>query len=255
MRRAFPEKYTGGGGLSSIEILSVLYGAVLNVTDRNLSDTERDKFLLSKGHAALAVYIALYEAGLLSGERLSSFQRDGSPVSEIMEACPELGFETSGGSLGINLSYGVGLALLAKKEGYPYKTYVLVGDGELDEGNVWEAVMLAPRLGLDNLTLIVDANTVQCDGPTRDIIGWENLEERLRAFGWAAVPVDGHDCGELLGALTGRSPPGKPFAVIANTVKGKGVSFMENNYLWHDRLLRGKELELALKEVGGVDGL
>ncbi|MCI8482854.1 MAG: transketolase [Lachnospiraceae bacterium] len=238
-----------GGAYSSAEILAVLYQEILNCKEKNILPEQKDKFLLSKGHAALAVYTVLHQMGMLSDEQIKTYQKDGSCISELMTAKKELGFETSGGSLGINLSYAVGLALLAKRKGYTYKTYVEVGDGELDEGAIWEAVMSASQFGLDNLTMIVDANTIQSDGPTKDIMSWENLEGRLESFGWKVVSVDGHNCKELLDAFLNHGEEQKPKAVIANTVKGKGVSFFENDYLWHDKVLRGAELEQAKKEV------
>lgn len=238
-----------GGSYSSAEILAVLYQEVLNCKEKNILQEQKDKFLLSKGHAALAVYTVMHQIGMLSDAQIKTYQKDGSCISELMAAKKELGFETSGGSLGINLSYAAGLALLAKRKGYTYKTYVEVGDGELDEGAVWEAIMSASQFGLDNLTLIIDANTIQSDGATKDIMSWENLGERLRSFGWKVVSVDGHNCKELLDAFLNHGEERKPKAVIANTVKGKGVSFFENDYLWHDKVLRGAELERAKEEV------
>lgn len=237
-----------GGSFSCAEIYAVLYDSFLNIMNENTFE-KKDKFLLSKGHAALGAYAAMNLVGMLSDEWIAQYQGDGSPISELMEYNEKLGFETSGGSLGINPSYGVGLALLAKKKGYSYKTVVVTGDGEIDEGAVWEAVMSASQYRLDNLILIVDANTLQSDGPTKDIMSWENLEERLNAFGWNVVSVDGHNCEELIDALENHCMNNKPKAIIANTVKGKGVSFFENNYLWHDKILKGEELKKAREEV------
>lgn len=238
-----------GGSFSSAEIFAVLYSEILNCKNDNLRFEEKDKFLLSKGHAALGLYVTLNQVGLLSDKLLMTYQQNGSPISELMVANDVLGFETSGGSLGISPSYAVGLALLAKKKGYKYKTYVEVGDGEIDEGAVWEAVMASSQYKLDNLTLIIDANTIQSDGKTKDIMSWENLKARLESFGWNTVCVDGHNCKQLLDAFTNYNIADLPKAVIANTVKGKGISFFENNYLWHDKVLRGAELESARKEV------
>lgn len=238
-----------GGSFSCAEIYSVLYREYLNVKNGDKTFETKDKFLLSKGHAALGAYAAMNLLGMLSDDWIAKYQQDGSPISELMEYNEELGFETSGGSLGINPAYGVGLALLARKKGYDYKTVLVAGDGEMDEGSVWEAVMAASQYQLDNLTLIVDANAIQSDGFTRDIMPWENLRERLEAFGWNAISVDGHSCEELIDALENHFAEGKPKAVIANTIKGKGVSFFENNYLWHDKVLKGEELAAARKEV------
>ena len=238
-----------GGSFSSAEIFAVLYSEILNCKNKGLDITHKDKFILSKGHAALGLYSAMNQVGLLSDELLTLYQQDGSDISELMEANKQLGFETSGGSLGINPSYGAGLALLAKRKGYSYKVYVEVGDGEIDEGSVWEAVMFASQNKLDNLTLIIDANTIQSDGETDNIISWKNLKEQLESFGWNTLSVDGHNCEELLDAFKNHHIPDKPKAIIANTIKGKGVSFMENIYFWHDRVIKPDELEIARREI------
>lgn len=239
-----------GGSFSSAEIFAVLYNTVLNCRNTELSFREKDKFLLSKGHAALGLYTAMHQVGMLSDEQMKTYQADNSSISELMEAKPEWGFETSGGSLGINLAYGVGLALLAKKKGYSYRVVVEVGDGEIDEGAIWESIMSTSQFKLDNIVLVIDANTVQSDGRTEDIMSWAHLDDRMKAFGWNILSVDGHDCMQLIDAFVNHFEKEKPLAIIANTVKGKGVSFMENNYLWHDRVLRGEELEKAIAEVG-----
>ncbi len=243
-----------GGSFSSAEILAVLYNSILNCKDKGLSETEKDKFLLSKGHAAMALYTAMHIVGLLSNEKLKEYQADGSCISELIEYNEELGFDTSGGSLGINLSYAVGMGLLAKRRGYSYRVYIEVGDGEIDEGSVWEAVMSASQFGLDNVTMIIDANRLQSDGSTEKIISWNALEARLSSFGWAVYSVDGHDCEALLNAFKSKDNAGKPKAVIANTIKGKGVSFFENISEWHDRVLKGAELQQAKEEVARLAG-
>ncbi len=240
-----------GGSLSSIEILAVLYGAILNCKSDGLDVTQKDKFLLSKGHAAAGMYVAMHQVGLLSDTQMATFQQDGCALSEIVEYNPECGFEVSGGSLGMGLSYAVGLALLAKNRDYKYKVYVEVGDGELDEGAVWEAVMAASQFKLDNLIMIIDKNELQSDGFTRDIMSWRDISKRLTAFGWQVVSCNGHDCGELLDAFVDHFSPNQPLAVIANTVKGKGVSFMEHNQCWHDNILTVEQLEQVRKEIGG----
>ena len=233
-----------GGALSCVEILAVLFGEVMNLKTADFA--QKDKFLLSKGHASMALYTAMVETGLLDRELLQTYQKDGSVLGDSVAMNPELGFDTSGGSLGINLSMGAGLALLAKRKGYPY---VLVGDGELDEGSVWEAVMFASHMKLDNLTLLVDANGLQYDGRVEDILSWEQLPARLRAFGWKTAGIDGHNCRGLISALQAERG-GKPYAVIARTVKGKGVSVMEGEHTWHDHALVKDNLLQAKKEVG-----
>lgn len=243
-----------GGSFSCAEILATLYCAVLNVKDKGLDDMHKDKFLLSKGHAAMAVYSAMNLSGLLSDELLETYQQDGSIISELLEADRSLGFETSGGSLGLGLSYGAGLALAAKRKNYPYKVYVLVGDGEMNEGSIWEALMFASQHRLDNLTLIIDSNGLQSDGPTSEIVGGGSMKDRLCSFGWNTISVDGHCCKQLTEALACSNEKGMPKAIIANTIKGKGVSFFENDFTWHDRSLKGTELEKAGEEVSRLVG-
>lgn len=236
-----------GSELSSVEIMAVLFGSVMNLCDEEYC---RDKFLLSKGHAALCLYSAMYEVGLLSKTQYETFQEDGSFLSEISEMNRKIGIEASGGSLGITPSYAVGLALLAKKRNYTYDVYFEVGDGELDEGSVWESVMSASQYELDNLVMIVDANKLQLDGKTSDIMSWDNLEKRLHEFGWEVISVNGHSCEELISAFGKLKENHKPKAIIADTIKGHGVSFMENNYRWHDNHLRGEQLKMAKEELG-----
>lgn len=237
-----------GGALSSVEILVTLYHAVLNVK-RESEFKIRDKFLLSKGHAAIALYTIMNLEGMISDALYRTYRQDGASLSELLHYDKELGFEVSGGSLGLGISYGVGLALLARKKGYTYHTYVEVGDGELDEGNIWEAAMSASQFGLDNLTVIVDANVLQSDGCTEDIMDLGNIGDKFSSFGFEVHETDGHDCRELLNVFTMKSRNNKPKVIIAHTVKGKGISFMEGNYLWHDKRLQGKELMAAKEEL------
>lgn len=230
-----------GGSLSCIEILVVLFKEILK------SKKYRDKFLLSKGHASIALYAVLNSLKLLDDEMLYTYQQDGSMLSEIVEKNQKLGFETSGGSLGINLSYAVGLSLKSKLEKLKFKTFILSGDGELDEGSIWEAVMLASQLKLNNLTLIVDCNRIQSDGYTKNIISWSNILKRFEAFGWTVCKVNGHSPMDLLAAFHKKTS--KPKVIIAKTIKGKGISFMENDPLWHDKKISKDEIEKALKEL------
>lgn len=238
-----------GGSFSATEIFTVLFEKYLNTYKGSFDFGKEDKFLLSKGHAAPGIYALLNVMGIIPDDVLHTYQLDGSEISELLYANPKYKFTTSGGSLGTSLSYGVGLALLAKKKKYTYKTVVLLGDGEIDEGSVWEAIMSASQYGLDNLTIIIDANTVQSDGFTKDIMSWENLQQRLESFGCYVLNIDGHDISQIYQALTETGNAGQPKAIIANTVKGKGVSFMENNYLWHDKVIGKKEFEIARKEL------
>lgn len=239
-----------GGALSCTDVLAVLYGDVMNCRNRELPYEEKDKFILSKGHSAMALYAALAESGIESRNIYTQFQQNGSLFAELAIMNEEYGIEHSGGSLGLGLPMAVGMALKARKCGYPYKVYVLTGDGELDEGSIWEAVMAAAQFQLDNLILIVDRNGWQSDGANKDVMSMENLEERLRAFGWDAYATDGHDYAELLNAFDRKKAAGKPAALIADTIKGKGISFMENDNKWHHSILQNDLLQMAKQEVG-----
>ena len=237
-----------GGALSCTELLAVLYGEVLNVETTAFG--ERDKLLFSKGHASMALYTAMVESGMLERDELNAtYGENDSRLPVVTEANPQMGIECSGGILGIGLSMGAGMALLAKKRDYSYHTYVIVGDGEMDEGSVWESIMFASQRKLDNLTLMIDLNGLQADGSTEQIMDWRSLGDRLRAFGWSAIEIDGHNCEEILSALE-KETDGCPKAILAHTVKGKGISFMENHFEWHHKALIKEELEKAKAEVG-----
>lgn len=238
-----------GGALSCTDMLATLFGEYLNVKNKNLKYAEKDKFILSKGQSAIALYSALTECGVMEEEYLSAFQQDGSVLAELAIMDEAQGIECSGGSLGLGLPMGLGLALAAKKKGYTYNTVVLTGDGECNEGSIWEAVMLAGQLKLDNLTLIVDLNELQSDGKTVDIIDNHNMKNRLEAFGWKSCEIDGHDLEACLTSLRTYNDE-KPKAIVMRTVKGKGISFMENDNDWHHKILDKKWLDIARKEVG-----
>lgn len=239
-----------GGALSCTDILAVLYGSILKFTPKELSYLKKDKLVLSKGHASVALYTALAAVGVIKRDELMTFQQNGSRLSEHAVINEELGIECSTGSLGTGLSFGIGLAIAAKKKKYPYHTYVIIGDGECNEGIVWESILSAVQFGLDNLTLIIDHNGYQADGANESIINLGDISEKTKAFGWNTVVVNGHDYEQLLKIF--KTPPitGIPTAVIAKTVKGKGVSFMENENSWHHRVLNKELLEQAKKEVG-----
>lgn len=237
-----------GGGLSAVEIFAVLYGAVARYDPQRPDWPERDRVLPGKAHCVLAYYAALREAGLLSDEDVGSFEQNGTklvghPVRDLSK-----GIEFSGGSLGMALSVGAGMALSARREGSDRRVYVILGDGECQEGSVWEALSFAAKYRLDNLTVIVDDNGLQSDGATAEVGGYDDLDERLAAFGCEVVKADGHDVQSLLDAFE-RSCPGKPKAIVARTVKGKGVSFIENDYKWHHGVLTQAQYESAVKEV------
>lgn len=242
-----------GGGLSLIEILDVLYGAVMNCTKNDISDTEKDRFILSKGHGVLGFYATLAEFGIITKEKLETFQQDGSDLIAHPVMKEELGIESSSGSLGQGISMGVGLALAAKKRGYSYRTFVLCGNGESNEGSIWEAAMSAVQFELDNFTLILDNNRMQSDGDSEDILNMsDRYADMLRSIGFETIEVDGHDIPELMKAFTRQRVARKPRAVVAYTIKGKGVSFMENNNDWHHNRLTEEQYKKAIAEVGEV---
>ena len=238
-------------GLSMMEIMATLYFGVLRYDPRHPGWPERDRFILSKGHGVLGFYTALAEAGYFPLEVLNTFETDdcdlpGHPCMNL-----SMGIEASTGSLGHGLSLGVGLALAARMDRRDSDTYVLVGDGECNEGMVWEAIMAANQYRLDNLVAIVDCNRLQSDGFCEEIMRMDPLAEKWQSFGWRVREVDGHDIGQLLGALDRRSRPRtRPYVVIAHTVKGKGVSFIENNAAWHHNRLSHSDAEKALAELG-----
>lgn len=238
-----------GGALSCTDILAVLYGAILNDTKEKKPWLQKDKVIISKGHASVALYTALAESGRISIDELKTFQQNGSELSEHCVLNENMGIECSTGSLGTGLSFGVGLSLAAKRKGYSYHTYVIVGDGECDEGIVWEAILSARQFGLDNLTMIIDHNGQQADGNNEDIISLNDLEEKLCAFGWNTHKIDGHDYQQLINVFCEKKKEDQPLAIIAETIKGKGISFMEGDSSWHHRVLNRQLLDKAKEEV------
>lgn len=245
----------GGGhvapAFSIAEIMSVLYFQVLRVKPEDPKWPDRDRFILSKGHACLALYVALAERGFFPKAFLETYGRCGCILcGHPSSAVP--GVELSTGSLGHGLSVGAGMALAAKKDKKDYRTIVLLGDGECQEGSVWEAAMVASQLQLDNLVAIVDSNGLQGTGRTEEIVRIEPLVSKWQAFGWDVLNVDGHSTEMLSNAFA--SVPvttGKPTAIVARTIKGKGVSFMENKAIWHYRIPAGDELAQAIRELEG----
>ena len=240
-----------GGALSMVEIMSVLYGSVLRFDADNPRWPDRDRFILSKGHGVLGYYPALQMVGLMSEEKFQTFMQDGTDLIAHPVMNLDLGIESSNGSLGQGLSMAVGIALAARKKGEKFHTYVLLGDGECNEGSVWEAAMLAPHLKLDNLTAVVDYNRMQNDGAGVDVLNVDNMAERFAAFGWQVHNIDGHDIGQIHAAFEQTAPAGKPKVLIANTIKGKGVPFMENDKSWHHNRLNQANYDLALEALGG----
>jgi transketolase len=232
------------------DILAVLYGAVLRVDPAAPKWPDRDRFILSKGHAGAGVYAALAERGFFPVEKLMDHYQDGSDLSGHVSHKGNPGVELSTGSLGHGLPVGAGMAFAAKLDDAKHRVVVMLSDGECDEGSNWEAALFAAHHGLQQLIAIVDYNKIQSLGPVVDTIGLEPFADKWRAFGWGVMEVDGHDHKALLSTLSSLpAEPGKPTCVIAHTVKGKGVSFMEHSVLWHYRSARGDELAAAEREL------
>ena len=232
-----------GGALSLVEILATLYNMAFVSTDET-----RDRIILSKGHGALALYTALERYGIVSSEVVDTFETNGTHLYAHASRNIANGIEFSGGSLGLGVSFSVGVALACRKKGLHNRIYVIVGDGECNEGIFWEAMMAMNHFNLDNITLIIDNNGLQADGPTKEIMDLSPLAEKLSVFGLDAVTIDGHDSESLFEALT-RENNGKVMAIVANTVKGKGVSFMENAAGWHHGVLNQKKYDKAIEEL------
>lgn len=248
LRQALGSRAHIGSALSMIEILACLYFSHLDITPQTWSKPDRDRFILSKGHGTLALYAVLHEAGFLPLEMLEAYGTPGCPLGGHPSNLP--GIELSTGALGHGLAVAAGMALAARMNGYSSRHVVLMGDGELDEGSVWEAALLAAHQRLGKLTAVIDRNGLQQEGPTEAVLALEPLADKWRAFGWRTVAVDGHDLAALCAAFAGlEADAGQPTVVIANTVKGKGVSFMEGDPVWHMAALDDRQFALALAEV------
>mgnify|MGYP006410379103 FL=1 len=237
-----------GSILSIADILAVLYGSVMNYKAVEPKWKGRDRFILSKGHAGAGVYAALAESGFMPVEKLRTHYQDGSDLSGHVSHKGIPGVEFSTGSLGHGLPVATGMALAAKINRDKHNIYVLMSDGECDEGSNWEAALFAPHHKLDNLVVIIDRNKLQSIHSTEDTLSLEPFVDKWQAFGWNVVDVDGHDHQKLLDAC-GSMVTGKPLCIIANTTKGKGVSFMEDNILWHYRSPQGEEYNAAMQEL------
>lgn len=236
-----------GGSFSCMEILAVLYGEVLRYNVNNPLDQDRDRFIPSKNHCVLAHIPALAEVGFIPHEEILEFQKDGGRLTGYPQRI-EVGLEYSGGSLGMAISVGVGLSLSAKEKKRKSNIYILMGDGELDEGSVWEAFMSAAQFKLNNLTVIIDRNHLSYDGNTENVMALESIAAKMKSFNWHVSECDGHDTYELLKAFADTNER-SPHVIIADTVKGKGVSFIENRSEWHHHRLSQNEYEMARKEI------
>ena len=237
-----------GGALSIADIISVLFGFKIKYNKSDSLDPIRDRFILSKGHACLAYYAALCEIGFIKKEELKTFEKNDSNLLGHPVANKELGIEFSNGSLGMGLSLGIGLCISSKKKKSNFKVYVILGDGECNEGSVWEAMMAASHFKLDNLYTFIDRNNFQQTGSNNEIMSLDNLKAKLISFGWNTIEIDGHNINEISNALN-LNDKNKPTAIIANTVKGKGFSFSENNNSWHHAVLTKSTYEKALTEL------
>ncbi len=239
-----------GGSCSLAEIVAALYFHKMRFNPAAIQDPDRDRFILSKGHSVLIQYAALVELGVIPREEIAKTKTLGGMLQghPDMEWTP--GVEAVTGSLGQGLSIGVGMALAFRLDARPSRVYVIMGDGELAEGQLWEAAMAAARFGLDSITGIVDRNRVQATGPTKEIFDIPDLETKWRAFGWNVLTVDGHDIAAVLGALDkAEEKRGAPTVIIADTVKGKGVSFAENTAAFHNGIMTREQYEAALGEI------
>lgn len=241
-----------GGSLSCVDILTALYFNTLRHKPKTPDWKDRDRFILSKGHAAPTLYATLAEAGYFSVEELKSLRK----LDGMLQGHPDIkipGVELSTGSLGQGLSAANGIALAAKLDRKEYRVYTLLGDGECDEGQIWEGAMLCAHYKLDNLCAIVDRNGLQIDGPTEKIMCLESIAEKWRAFGWYVIEVDGNKIEEIIQAFDrAKNNRTKPTVIIAHTFKGKGVSFMEWINSFHGRALNKEEMKKALEELGGM---
>lgn len=239
-----------GGSLSAVEIVTALYWRVLRHKPSDPQWPDRDRFVLSKGHAAPVLYSALAECGYFPISELDTLRQIDSRLQGHADCCITPGVETTTGSLGQGLSFAIGAALAGRLDSKDYRVYALLGDGECNEGQIWEAAMSAGHFKLDNLTVVVDNNGLQLSGRNKDIMDLAPFAKKWDAFGWRVSEVDGHDFSQLLDALEkAKKVKGQPAAIIAHTIKGKGVSFMENNVDFHGKAPNAKELEIALKEL------
>lgn len=241
-----------GGSLSAADIITYLYFAEMDIDPQDPDRKKRDRFVLSKGHAAPALYAVLAERGFFPAEELLTLRKIGSPLQGHPDRKKVPGVDMSTGSLGQGISAAAGMALAEKIDGSGQRVYALLGDGELQEGLVWEAAMAAAHYGLDDLTAFVDWNGLQIDGKNEDVMTVTPVDEKFRAFGWDVQVIDGHDFDQIADAVEkAKQVKGKPQVIVAKTVKGKGVSFMENEAGWHGKAPSGEQAKQAVEELGG----
>ncbi|WP_454941559.1 transketolase [Evtepia sp.] len=242
-----------GGSFSAMDILTVLYFDVMKVDPQNPTNPDRDRFVLSKGHCTPALYPILAQRGYFPEEDLNLFRSIDGHLSGHAEMHHVKGVDMSTGSLGQGISAAVGMALAGKMDRKDYRVYAVLGDGEVEEGQVWEAFMSAAKYQLDNLCAVIDVNGLQIDGKTADVMPTEPLDQKLEAFGWHVIPVDGHDFAALEAAFAQAAQvKGKPTMLLAKTVKGKGVSFMENQAGWHGKAPNAEQYEKARQELAAA---
>ncbi|ADL43107.1 Transketolase domain-containing protein [Caldicellulosiruptor obsidiansis OB47] len=239
-----------GGSLSGVEILTYLYFVEMNIDPKNPKDPNRDRFVLSKGHASPLLYAVLAEKDFINKDELTGFRQIYSNLQGHPDMKKVPGVEMSTGSLGQGLSVANGMALAGKLDGKSYRVYVLLGDGEIQEGQIWEAAMTAAHYKLDNLTAFLDHNGLQIDGKITEVMSPEPVDEKFKAFGWHVIKIDGHDFNQIENAVNeAKTVKGKPTIIIAETVKGKGVSFMENEAGWHGTAPNKEQAQKALEEL------
>ena len=238
-----------GGSLSIADVITYLYFHKMNIDPKNPTMESRDRFVLSKGHCCPALYAALAEKGYFDASELKKLRKLGA----MLQGHPDMkgipGIDMSTGSLGQGFSTACGMAAVAKRKGYDWRVYTALGDGEIEEGQVWEAAMFANQYKLDNIIAFVDCNGYQIDGAVEDVMNPHPVDEKFKAFGWFVTVIDGHSFEEIDNAVTAAINSGKPSAIICKTVKGKGVSYMENNYNWHGKAPKDDEFALAEKEL------
>ena len=242
-----------GGSLSAVEILTALYFDQMNIDPTNPKMEDRDRFVLSKGHAAPALYATLAQRGYFAKDELNNLRQLGSMLQGHPDMKKVPGVEMSTGSLGQGFSVACGMAMAAKLDNAPWNVYALLGDGEVQEGIIWEAAMSAAHYKLDNMIAFLDYNGLQIDGVVESVMNINPIEDKFKTFGWNVITIDGHDFDQIFAALDkAKDTVDKPTMIIAKTIKGKGVSFMENQASWHGSAPSEEQLEQALSELGGA---